>query len=346
MRVKPIEEHRVRGHESDARPTLGEVELEVRHLRVVAAIAQHGSVPAAAAALGVSGTALGSEVLRVERALGCTVFRPTGAGVECTAIGERVVARARAVLDELAGLREDIRSDASARGPLRLSSDSMRFFSSFVGQAYATDMRRPLMPVPPLPGTTTTAALVDGRIDVAVVIVLTAATPVERPMIGERGIVEREPLLVALSATHPLASRRCVDITDLAGEDWILPPSEIDPGSEATAAVLARLGMTLRSTYGPHDLGPLWPSVVAGRAVSFAVPTASAPPGGVLRPLTGQPITAKRVLRWRRGALDEPDVERCVRAAGSAYREQLTHTAQSQGWWPTARSDEKPILAS
>jgi DNA-binding transcriptional LysR family regulator len=321
------------------------VELEVRHLRVVATVARHGSVPAAAASLGVAESVLGSEVLRIERLLGCTVFRATGSGVECTAVGERVVARARAVLDELAGLREDIRSSASARGPLRISSDSMRFFSSFVGQAYATDIQRPLMPVPPLPGTTTTEALVDGRVDVAVVVVLAAAPPSDLPMLGQRAVVEREPLLVALSASHPLAGRRCVDITDLADEDWILPPSEIDPGSAATAAVVARLGMRLRSTYGPHDLGPLWPAVVAGRAVSFAVPTASAPPGGVLRPLTGQPITARRVLRWRRGALDEPDVERCARAAGSAYREQLTHTAQTQEWWRSALSEEKPTLA-
>lgn len=323
------------------------VELEVRHLRVVAVVAQQGSIPAAAAALGVSPATLGSEVGRIERALGCALFRPSGDRVACTAIGERVVSRARTVLDEVAALREDVRTHRASDAPLRITSDSMRYFTSFVSAAYATDMSRPLMPVPPLAGGTTTEAISDGRVDVAVVIALVADRREERArsMIGERVIVEREPLLVALSASHPLAAQRCVDIRELAGEDWILPPTEVDPGSEATSTVLARLGVTLRSSYGPHDLGPLWPAVVAGRAVSFAVPTASAPPGGVLRPLCDQPITARRLLRWRLGALDDEDVERCVRAAGSAYREQLTHTAQTQGWWPTARSDEKPILA-
>ena len=324
------------------------MELEVRHLRVVALVAQQGSLPAAAAALGVSPATLGSEVGRIERALGCTLFRPSGTGLACTAIGERVVSRARTIMDEVTALREDVRTHRASDAALRITADSLRYFTSFVSHAYATDMRRPLMPVPPLTGATTTEAICDGRADAAVVIALGPDWREERPrpMIGERIIVEREPLLVALSASHPLAAQRCIDIAELADEDWILPPSEIDPGSEATRAVLARLGITLQSSYGPHDLGPLWPAVVAGRAVSFAVPTASAPPGGVLRPLCDQPITARRLLRWRLGALDVIVVERCVRAACSAYREQLTHTAQTQGWWPTARSDEKPTLAS
>ena len=322
------------------------MELEVRHLRVIAVVAQQGSLPAAAAALGVSTATLGSEVGRIERALGCSLFRTSGDTLACTAIGERVAARARVVVNEVSLLRDDVRSHQSGEGPLRLSSDSLRYFTSFVSHAYATDMRRPLLPVPPLTGTTTTEAISDGRIDVAVVIALAATRPRERPDVGERLIVEREPLLVALSASHPLAAQRCVDIRDLAGEDWILPPVEIDPGSEATSSVLGALGVTLRSSYGPHDLGPLWPAVVTGRAVSFAVPTAAAPPGGVLRPLCDQPIIARRLLRWRLGSIGEEDVERCVRAAGSAYREQLTHTAQTQEWWPTARSDEKPTLAS
>lgn len=329
------------------RPTLGAVELELRHLRVVAAVAEHGSIAVAAAALGVPTATLGSEVGRIERALGCILFRHRGDDVTCTAVGERVVARARTVLEELALLREDVRSQRSGDSPLRITSDSLRYFTSFVSHTYATDIRRPLLPVPPLAGGTATDAIADGRVDVAVVIALDADRREEqvRPTIGERVIVEREPLLVALSASHPLAAQRCLDIRDLAQEDWILPPTEVDPGSEATAAVLARLGVTLHSSYGPHDLGPLWPAVVAGRAMSFAVPTASAPPGGVLRPLCDQPITARRILRWRLGALDDEDVERCARAAGSAYREQLTHTAQTQGWWPTARSEEKPTLA-
>ena len=311
----------------------------------MALVAQAGSVPAAASALGVSPSALGVQVARIERTLGCRIFQPGGVGVSTTPVGEKVLAHARAVLTEVQQLREDIRTHVTSAGPLRITSDSLRYFTTFVGQLYATDIRRPLLPVPPLTGTTTTAAIVQGRVDAAVIIALAAPDAEERALVGERVIVEREPLLVALSSGHPLAAKRCIDIAELAQEDWILPPAEIDPGSAATNEVLSRRGITLRSSYGPHDLGPLWPAVVAGRAVSFAVPTASPPPGGVLRPLCGQPMTARRVLRWRLGAVAEEDLERCTRAASSAYREQLTHTAQTQDWWGTATSEEKPVLA-
>lgn len=322
------------------------MDLELRHLRIVALVAQAGSVPAAATALGVSPSALGGQVARIERTLGCRIFQPTGGGVSTTPVGEKVLAHARVVLNEVQQLREDIRSHVTSAEPLRITSDSLRYFTTFVGHVYATEIRRPILPLPPLTGTTTTTAIIEGRVDAAVVIALATPDAQMRAVVGERVIVEREPLLVALSSAHPLAAERCIDIGALADEDWILPPTEIDPDTAATNEVLSRRGITLRSSYGPHDLGPLWPAVVAGRAVSFAVPTASPPPGGVLRPLCGQPITARRVLRWRHGAVGDEDLERCTRAASSAYREQLTHTAQTQDWWRTATSEEKPVLAT
>ena len=54
------------------------VELEVRHLRAVCAIADHGSVHKAARQLGVTQPSLTTQLARIERALGGRLF--TGRG--------------------------------------------------------------------------------------------------------------------------------------------------------------------------------------------------------------------------------------------------------------------------
>ncbi|MBT2878923.1 LysR family transcriptional regulator, partial [Streptomyces sp. McG6] len=50
------------------------MDLELRHLRTVRAIADEGSLPRAAAALGLAQPALSSQLRRIEKALGGPLF--------------------------------------------------------------------------------------------------------------------------------------------------------------------------------------------------------------------------------------------------------------------------------
>ncbi|MGQ4420892.1 LysR family transcriptional regulator, partial [Streptomyces sp. SAS_269] len=74
------------------------MELELRHLRVLCAIADAGSVGRAAAQLGYSQPAVSTQLRRIERHLGEPLFERGASGVRPTPYGAEVVAQARDVL--------------------------------------------------------------------------------------------------------------------------------------------------------------------------------------------------------------------------------------------------------
>lgn len=65
------------------------MELELRHLRVLCAIADAGGVGRAAAALGYTQPAMSTQLRRIEGLLGEGVFLRSSAGVELTAYAPR-----------------------------------------------------------------------------------------------------------------------------------------------------------------------------------------------------------------------------------------------------------------
>ena len=103
---------------SSVRPTVGSMELELRHLKVVCAIAELGSVTKAASALGLAQPALTAQLQRIERTLGGALFERDRRGARPTALGELVLNRARVVLPAVDGLRDEAARMAGA-GTLR-----------------------------------------------------------------------------------------------------------------------------------------------------------------------------------------------------------------------------------
>ncbi|RHW27964.1 LysR family transcriptional regulator [Nocardioides immobilis] len=89
--------------------------MNIQQLRYLVETADHGSMTAAAASLYVAQPALSRAVRALERELGVTVFARSAQGVEVTADGEVVVARARRVLRSLAALSRA--RDAGGAGP-------------------------------------------------------------------------------------------------------------------------------------------------------------------------------------------------------------------------------------
>ena len=81
--------------------------LELRHMRHVIALAEHGSFARAATALGLSQSALSRSIQSVEREVGSSLFVRTASGVELTDSGHVFVARIR----QIAELTEDLDRD-------------------------------------------------------------------------------------------------------------------------------------------------------------------------------------------------------------------------------------------
>ena len=89
--------------------------FDIRHMRHVIAVADHGSFVRAATALGLSQSALSRSVQSVESLLGSTLFFRTASGVEPTDDGRVFIARIRQILRLTEELDRDV---AGERGQL------------------------------------------------------------------------------------------------------------------------------------------------------------------------------------------------------------------------------------
>ncbi|MEV7009516.1 LysR family transcriptional regulator [Streptosporangium sp. NPDC051022] len=77
------------------------MELEFRHLRVVRAVADMGTLTAAATELRMTQPSVTDTLRRAERAAGGRLFRRSAQGAVPTPLGELVAAHARTVLNAL-----------------------------------------------------------------------------------------------------------------------------------------------------------------------------------------------------------------------------------------------------
>jgi LysR family transcriptional regulator, transcription activator of glutamate synthase operon len=90
--------------------------VELRQLRAVEAVARHRHFTRAAEELHVAQSALSHQIRRLEQELGTSLFERTSRRVRPTEAGEAIAARARRVLAEVDGARQEI---DELRGVLR-----------------------------------------------------------------------------------------------------------------------------------------------------------------------------------------------------------------------------------
>lgn len=208
-------------------PAPGRDLLDAHALRVVRSVQETGSITAAASALGYSQPAVSQQLARLESRLGMPVIERVGRGVRLTEAGlvlarhslavETTLDAAAGELAELAGLRS---------GRVRIAafpSASAAIVPSVLARMKA---RHPGIDVtyreaePP----EAVALVRDNSVDLALTFSYPGDTadPHGDSAQGLRVMKLRsEEIRVVLPSNHPAASRSAVDLTDLAGDDWI-----------------------------------------------------------------------------------------------------------------------------
>src|SRR5580765_122849 len=91
------------------------MDLEVRHLRLVAAVADVGSLTRAGDQLHLTQSALSHQLRDIEERLGAPLFHRLGKRLVLTPAGEEVLQLARTVLDRLRETEETIRQIGKTR---------------------------------------------------------------------------------------------------------------------------------------------------------------------------------------------------------------------------------------
>jgi DNA-binding transcriptional LysR family regulator len=308
------------------------MELELRHLRALCAIADAGSVTRAAAVLGVSQPALAAQLQRVERELGGHVFTRDRHGVTATALGEYVLTRARGVLLSMEELRRDVASQVPlARSVVRIggiaSPLSVRLTDRLTDYLPDAEVR--------LQSEYSPRVLLDlvlaGRLD--------AAAIVDYPGFALRasdallvGVIAEEPVFVVLSDRHDLAGRTELDLAELADEPWVLTPSDGAGWPEYFHGACRQAGFTPNVPYTVSDTVLLRELVMTRRAISPCQAGFACGAGVVVKPLAGDPVGIRHLVVCRRDGRFGPMFDELVRLAQEIFRASAARQPEHLAW--------------
>lgn len=264
------------------------MDLQLRHLRALVAVADHASFTEAAAVLGISQAAVSRSVAGLEELLGLGLVERTTRSVTLTDIGDRMVPLARQVLGAIEQMH---RLAAAADAGLQVG-----FAWSTLGRHTRTvqrewGRRHPGVPLVFLQSNTATAGLTEGVANVAV---LRRAVTDDRFETVDVGIELR---YAAVATDHPLARRRTVRLADLSryvvGVDDRTGTTTMDLWPDAPPA-------RTRSTRGVDE----WLTFIAagdGVGVTSEATAHQYPrPGVAYRQVRDAPPITVRLAWWRR----------------------------------------------
>ncbi|WP_188266582.1 MULTISPECIES: LysR family transcriptional regulator [unclassified Streptomyces] len=312
------------------------MELEVRHLRALCAIADTGSLHKAARQLGMTQPSLTTQLRRIENSLGAELFSRGRTGCRPTPLGRSLLSRARPLVADMAALVTETRAAAaSADGPgLRVGSTASRALPGWL-----RGLRRRLpgaevglrMDVSANALLRTVAA---GQLDVAFVHEV-EGSPLRVPEgIKGRVLVAREPQFISMARDHPAAARPVVDLAELATDHWMVDPT-VDGEWDGLRRVLGAAGIDPPLLHGDYHTAASM--VVLGEAVAPCQPTSGPRDDMAIRPLRGDPLAVRLMLYARPGVpldlayAELADAYREVALGAAPYREWLRRRG-AEGW--------------
>ena len=294
--------------------------MELRHLRYFVAVAEELHFRRAAERLHVSQPPLSQQIRALEAELGVTLFERNRRRVELTAAGAALLTEARAILshvDHAVDLTQRVARGEAGALAIGFVGSAMYGRLPDVVRAFHAERPAVQLRLREFPTGDALSALAEGRIDVGVV----------RPAQVEAGIeidvVQREEVLAALPAGHPLAGRQAISLSDLGGEAFVMLARREAPGLfGALDAAMVELGVAPREVQEVTELRTVLGLVSAGVGVSVvpASVAGSERSGVVFVPLKGRPPTVQLALAWR-SADDSPTLRAFLALAHSMLQD-------------------------
>lgn len=218
--------------------------LELRHLRTIRAIHDHGGLARAAQMLNLTQSALSHQIRAMEDQAGTPLFLRQSKPMRLSPAGLRLLALARQVLPLVEAAEAEMRGVEAGRvGRLHIAMECHACFNWLLPALDRFRHACPQVDIDVRAGLAFTAlpALVRGEADLVV-----SSDPEDLPGIVFEPLFDYHPLL-ALPAAHPLAGRPFAEPADLAAETLIAYPMDrarldafthfLDPAGVQPAAV-------------------------------------------------------------------------------------------------------------
>jgi LysR family hydrogen peroxide-inducible transcriptional activator len=193
--------------------------LGFRDLQYVVAVAECGSVSRAAEACAITQPALSERIKRIETTLGVELFERNKRSTRVTAVGERLVLKARQLLDEALEIDRIV---ASAKEPLSgpLHVGVIATLGPFLMPYVLPSLREQYPNLELVLQEGLTDGLLDtlraGSLDLVI-----AAAPLHGAGLEQIELFH-EPFVLAVPHDHALARRKIVNASDLSGDEMVL----------------------------------------------------------------------------------------------------------------------------
>lgn len=283
--------------------------IDLRRLRVLRMLEQHGTVSAAASALHLTPSAVSQQIAGLSRETGVQLLEKRGRGVRLTGRARRLLEHAAVIEQQLQAARADLaRWDAGESGHLSIASLSTGITAvvapalrslrdTHPGITWSVEESEP----PDL-----FSALDLGDVDVAVTVHHRPSPPVTDRRYHRVDLLV-DPLDAVLPAGHPLADPAGVRLIDLADQPWVAGY----PGgscAQLTDAVCTNAGFTADVRHHVGDWVALGALVAAGMGVALVPRLAQPLPatGLAVVPVLGTPASRHVYAAVRAGSQDDP----------------------------------------
>ncbi|MDB4908825.1 MAG: transcriptional regulator, LysR family [Gemmatimonadetes bacterium] len=267
------------------------LQLEIRHFRLMSAIADLGTVTGAARVLNLTQSALSHQLADLELRLETPLFVRTTRRMVPTATGERMLATARRVLAEIETAERDLSTGAYAgAGLVRIATECYTAYHWLPSIVCEFRKSWPDVEVRIVPEATgdPIGALEEGSLDIAIVQGARHGSRIDSTPLFD------DEMVVIMAPTHPLAARKSVTAADFAGEHLILYSSQSE--SSVLRDVVRPSGVEPRRVSRVQLTEAIIEMVKADLGVSVLARWAVAPYLGA-RTLVARPLTAKGF--WR-----------------------------------------------
>ncbi|WP_148254145.1 LysR family transcriptional regulator [Aidingimonas lacisalsi] len=286
--------------------------LDIKYYVLIDAIATHGTLQDAAAAIGLTQPAATHRVREMERRLGVSLFIREGRRLVLTSPGKRLLATAREVLPQLQTAEHEAWQLARRVEPaLRMGIGPYDTFAHIIPSLY--DQHDRDVDLVRLPMREMTAALLSRRVD----IILMIDVPSQRGLTYES--VFEAPLVAVLPPSHAYANAS------------VIPPQVFDEGRHFTYSTSPEAGHEFEHFFQPAGIYPshmiqiesvslILELVAAGKGVSilsqWAAQDAHRAGKVAMRPLAADIAP----IPWYLAYADEPHVAEVASPLASTLR--------------------------
>ncbi|GII75310.1 LysR family transcriptional regulator [Sphaerisporangium rufum] len=308
------------------------MDLELRHLKIVRAVAEAGSVTKAATQLGLAQPSLTAQLKRIERTLGGTLFERDRNGARPTPLGELVLTRALVLLPAVRELQEDAvrfaNTDEGIPG-FRIGATHGPILGGLVARLTATRPGTPVSTRTSWSARELTTMVSAGRLDFTLV-----GTCGDSPPPAAEAMtwttVGTDPVFVLLAQSHPLAGEKELDLAALATESWAVAPGD-GCFADCFAGACARAGFVPKSIF-ESDVGTGMHLVKAGQAVALCQATFELSADLVMMPIAGAPLRWRHVLGWHTDSPAARTAGPIIDLARQAHADAVRRSSRYADW--------------